>query len=275
VADLNYTNEHWIAESKEKLRAEHRLAQSERLASVGRLAGGLAHFFNNQMQIIELSCWLLREFLRAPGSPAFKYIVNFNYVRQIEEASRRTSEITGRLLQFAQDKILRTSRFDPISILDRIVPELRTVAGDKIEVMASIATTVPAVELDAELFKETIFVLARNAREAMPAGGKLAISLRQQELNPPCAKQLGLPPSKFVLLSVADTGSGMDDETLRHVFEPFFTTKGRANIEGLGLASAYGFIRQSGGTITVRSTPKRGSTFDLYLPAAGLLSRSA
>jgi signal transduction histidine kinase len=104
----------------------------------------------------------------------------------------------------------------------------------------------------------------------MPVGGKLSISLREEELDPVRAKQLGIPPSAFVLLSVADTGSGMDAETLRHVFEPFYTTKARVNVEGLGLASAYGFIRQSGGTITVRSTPKRGSTFELYLPTTRL-----
>jgi signal transduction histidine kinase len=124
------------------------------------------------------------------------------------------------------------------------------------------------VKLDADVLKETIFSLVRNARDAMPRGGKLTISLREEGLDPHRAYQLGLLPTTFVLLSVADTGSGMDDETQRHVFEPFFTTKRMATVEGLGLASIYGFIQQSGGTITVRSTPKQGSTFELYLPTA-------
>jgi signal transduction histidine kinase len=270
MAELKARHEQFVSESQERARAEQQLAQSEQLAAVGRLAGGIAHFFNNDAHVIQLSCWLLRDFLSATGSPAFKYIINSDYIAQIENASRRSSEIAGRMLQFAQSKILQTSKFDPTPMLDRIIPELRMAAGEKIEVTTSATAKVPAVELDADVLKEAIVALARNAREAMPVGGKLSISLREEELDPVRAKQLGIPPSTFVLLSVADTGSGMDAETLRHVFEPFFTTQARANVEGLGLASAYGFIRQSGGTITVRSTPKRGSTFELYLPTARL-----
>jgi signal transduction histidine kinase len=270
VAELKASHEQFVSETEERVRAEHHLAQSERLAAVGRLAGGIAHFFNNDAHVIQLSCWLLRDLLRATGSPAFKYIISSDYIARIEKASRRSSEIAGRMLQFAQTKMLQTSKFDLTPMLDQIIPELRRAAGEKIEVTTSATAKVPAVELDANILKEAMVALARNARAAMPVGGKLSISLREEELDPVRARQLGIPPSTFVLLSVADTGSGMDAETLRHVFEPFFTTKERPNVEGLGLASAYGFIRQSGGTITVRSTPKRGSTFELYLPTAHL-----
>ena len=248
---------------QEKARAEQRLAHSERLAAVGTLAGGVAHFFNNEMHIIQLTCSLLQQSLGVSGPSD---AVASDYIKGIENASRRSSEIAGRLLRFAQDEVLRPSRFDPRSLLEEVIPELRLVAGEKIEVTTFNAAPASLVELDAARLKEAIFVIVRNARDAMPEGGKLSISLREERLDILRAQHLQLSPSTFVLLSFADTGSGMDDDTLRHVFEPFFTTKGRANIEGLGLASAYGFIRQSGGTITVRSTPKQGSTFELYLP---------
>src|SRR6185369_6819966 len=121
---------------------------------------------------------------------------------------------------------------------------------------------------DADLLLETILVLVRNAQEAMPAGGKLTISQRDVEVDPLRANELGLKPGSFVVLSVSDTGAGMDQETQRHLFEPFFTTKELKSAGGLGLASAYGFIQQSGGSITVRTTPTQGSTFELYLPTA-------
>ena len=243
-----------------------RLAKSERLAAVGTLARGVAHFFNNEMQAIQFGCYLLRQSMSASGASAVDETRGCDFIERIEKASRRSSEIAGRLLQFSQAEMLRPSRFAPGPLLEEVVPELRLVAGERIEVTTSIATDLPDVELDANKLKESIFVLARNAWEVIPEGGKLAISLSEEEVDASRAQQLGLVPSRFVLLSIADTGPGLDNEAQSHVFEPFFTTKGRAQVEGLGLASIFGFIRQSGGTITVRSTPKRGATFDLYLP---------
>jgi len=245
-----------------------RLVKSERLAAVGTLAGGVAHFFNNEMHTVQLSCYLIRQSLSVSVSSDFDNTKSLDCIGQIEEASRRSSEIAGRLLRFAESELLRPSRFDPTGLLQELVPQIRVIAGGRIEVAASIEADLPNIELDVNKLKETIFVLARNAQEAMPAGGKLAISLRREEIDVARAQQLGLSQSNFVLLSVADTGPGIDDETQVHLFEPFFTTKGRAQVEGLGLASAFGFIRQSGGTITVRSTPNEGSRFDLYLPTA-------
>jgi signal transduction histidine kinase len=124
------------------------------------------------------------------------------------------------------------------------------------------------VQLDPDLLKDAMLVLTRNAKDAMPAGGKLTISVREEVVDPPQAEQLSLSPGTFVLTSVTDTGHGMDNETQRHLFEPFFTTRGLGNAEGLGLASAYGFIRQSGGTIVFSSKLEEGSKFELYLPTA-------
>src|SRR5262245_38177307 len=170
--------------------------------------------------------------------------------------------------QYARSKILRSSSFDPIQLLDESIPDVRAAAGEQVEVVTASASTVPAVQLDPDLLKDAMLVLTRNAKDAMPTGGRLTISLRKEVIAAPQAEELSLSPGTFVLTSVADTGHGMDNETQRHLFEPFFTTRGLGNAEGLGLASAYGFIRQSGGTIVVSSTPERGSQFDLYLPTA-------
>lgn len=254
VAELSVAHE-------ERARVERQLEKSERMAAVGKLAGGIAHFFNNQMCAVQLACSLMRDSLRTVG-------ISTAPVEEIDKACKRSSKITTRLLLFAQSKALRLTRCNPLMLLDNILPELRTAAGDKIEVTMSSSSKIPLVEVDAEMLKETVFALVENARDAMPSGGKLTISLQEEELDPARANQLSIAPGAFVLLSVADTGTGMDDETLRHVFEPFFTTKGMAKSEGLGLSSAYGFARQSGGTITVSSAPQRGSTFELYLPKA-------
>jgi len=257
VADL-------LAASEERSRAEKELAQAERLAAVGRLAGGVAHFFNNQMYIIQLACSLLRKSsIRSAPS-----IETTETIDQIDQASKRSADITSRLLQYAQSKALRSSLFNPVKWIDEMTPKLRRAVRDNVELRVFYSSTIPDVKLDADLLLETILVLVRNAQEAMPAGGKLTISQRDVEVDPLRANELGLKPGSFVVLSVSDTGAGMDQETQRHLFEPFFTTKELKSAGGLGLASAYGFIQQSGGSITVRTTPTQGSTFELYLPTA-------
>jgi signal transduction histidine kinase len=261
---ITLTHERLVAELKaeheDKLRVQHELAKTERVATVGRMVGGVAHFYNNQMAVIQLACSLLQEAVSTSKAAVG------SLVEEIDKASRRASSITSRLQQFAQSRILRSSSFDPLRLLDEILHEVRAAAGEKVEVVTSSTSKVPAVELDPDLLKEAMLILTRNARDAMPTGGRLTISLREEIVDPPQAEQLSVSPGTFVLTSVTDTGHGMDEETQRHLFEPFFTTKGLAAAEGLGLASAYGFIRQSGGTIVVSSSPERGSKFDLYLP---------
>jgi signal transduction histidine kinase len=259
VADLTTTHEELIVQGREKERVAYQLGKAERIATVGRLAGGVAHFLNNQLQIIQFAWSLLQQSLSALDN-------GLPFVKDIEKAGKRSSEIAGRLLQFAQSKIVRTSQINLKLLLEEITPELRAEAGERIEIATSCTSEVPTVEVDVDLLKETLLTLIRNAREAMLGRGAVKISLCERELDPALAWQLQLSPGTFVLLTVVDTGPGMDDDTLRHVFEPFFTTKSIANAEGLGLASAFGFVRQSGGTITVRSTLAQGSAFELYFP---------
>ena len=249
------------AEHEQRMRVQNQLAEAERAATVGRMVGGVAHFFNNQMAVIQLACPLLHDAVGTSDATVA------SLAEGIDTASKRASSITSRLQQYARSKILRSSSFDPIQLLDAIIPEVRAAAGKEVEVVTS-SSKVSAVQLDPDLLKDTMLVLTRNAKDAMPTGGTLTISVREEVVDPPQAEQLSLSPGTFVLTSVADTGHGMDNETQRHLFEPFFTTRGLGNAEGLGLASAYGFIRQSGGTIVVSSKPEQGSNFDLYLPTA-------
>lgn len=256
-----------IAHSK-RIQLERRLVKSGRLASVRRLAGGFAHFFNNRMQIIQMGCALLRQSLTTgSASPAI--------IDQIEKASKNGTEIARRLNRFAQSEVLRVSQSNPPQLLKEVLPELSAIAGEKVRIITSLPSNTAPVELDPDLLKETLLILVRNAREAMPEGGKVEILVRDEELDPLCAKQLGVDPGPFVLLSISDTGVGMNDETQRHLFEPFFTTKGLANAEGMGLASAFGYIQQSGGTITVDSKSNQGSTFCLHLPTCSPKPRAA
>jgi signal transduction histidine kinase len=252
MAELNAAHE-------ERVRVERQLARADGLVAVGKLAAGVAHFFNNQLCSIQLACALVRTSLKQGESVA-------PYLDGIDGAVSRGSNITQRVLQYAQAKALCPSQLNLLALLEDILPGLRTISGERVEVTTSISTPIPLVELDADLLKEAIFAIVQNARDVMPAGGKLAISLCTEELDPSRAQLLNLASGSFVLLSFADTGSGMDEEVIRHVFEPFFSTKGLAKAEGLGLASAFGFIRQSGGTITVSSAPQRGSIFELHLP---------
>jgi signal transduction histidine kinase len=250
------------AEHEQRMRIQNQLAEAERAATVGRMVAGVAHFFNNQMAVIQLACPLLHDAVGASNATVAPL------AEAIDTASKRASNITGRLQQYARSKILRSSSFDPIQLLDAIIPDVRAAAGEMVEVVTSRSSHVSAVQLDPDLLKDAMLVLTRNAKDAMPAGGKLTISVREEVVDPPQAEQLSLSPGTFVLTSVTDTGHGMDNETQRHLFEPFFTTRGLGNAEGLGLASAYGFIRQSGGTIVFSSKLEEGSKFELYLPTA-------
>ena len=269
---ITLAHERLVAELKvehdERVRLERQRARTERLATVGRVAAGVAHFFNNQMCVIQLASGLVLDSWGASKSKAASFVL------EIDKASRQSLAITTRLLQYAQSKALRISRFNPMALLEGILPDVRATAGEKVEVVTASPSSVPSVELDQDVLKEAVLVLTRNARDAMPEGGRLTISMREEVVDQTHAEQLSLSPGKFVLTSVADTGDGMDEETQRHIFEPFYTTKGLGEAEGLGLASAYGFMRQSGGTITVSSAPRRGSTFELYLPTSYSLALS-
>jgi signal transduction histidine kinase len=262
VQELHEANQSAAAESAERLRMEKRVAEAERMASIGRLAGGIAHYFNNQMCVINGYCHLL---LRPGmlGEPAR------TTVSGILKAGEDTAQLTDRLLAFSQVKFLRPSKFQLATWIGGIAPEVVREIGERVKVTFPDPACETSVQADTDWLGRVILAMARNARDAMPRGGEFSMGLDRMVVEDgPRARELDLRPDTYACLTLRDNGGGMDEKTLRHVFEPFFTTKGLANAEGLSLASALGFAKQSGGTITVESAPRVGTTFRVFLPMA-------
>jgi signal transduction histidine kinase len=241
-------------------RVQERSLQAQKLEAVGRLAGGVAHDFNNLLTIIYACCGILGRRLADddPGRPQ---------VAQIEAAVKRGSDLTRQVLSFARQDAVQPTAVDVNEVVKKMIGMLRHVIGDDIELRANADRSLRPVRADRGQLEQVLMNLALNARDAMPRGGKLVISTANVELDAREAVELDVDPGRYVLLAVADTGHGMDEETRARVFEPFFTTK-EGKGSGLGLATAFGIARQSGGAITVDSAPGRGATFRVWLPVA-------
>jgi signal transduction histidine kinase len=262
VAELRVANESLRAETDERLRIQERLINVERMAAIERLAGGISHIFNNQMCIIQLNCELLLDSQEIPDSlrPA---------LNRISSAGERSAEITARLLQFARCKALKSSTFEMTRWLHTLAGDLQRVLGDSIELQ--IASTDPNANVyaDADQLAGVLLALARNARYAMPSGGKWTLLVEAVQLTETGeGREFLLPQGEYIRLSATDMGCGMDEETVKRIFEPFYSTKSLAVAEGLGLASAFGLLQRSGGTMSAESTVGVGSTMRLYLPKA-------
>jgi len=262
LAELRLANSLLRDDAEERLLMQEQLARSQRMEAIGRLAGGISHIFNNQMCIIQLHCEHLLGSVEVPDSvrPALRRIAN---------AGERSSEITARLMQFARSNPLRNSTFDMVRWLDSISGDLKRVLGKSIELQ--IASTSPEANVlaDADQLAGVLLALARNARHAMPSGGKWTLLIEPIRLDDPgSAREVSLPRGEYIRLSATDTGCGMDDETAKRIFEPFYSTKSLVEAEGLGLASAFGLLQQSGGTMSAESKVGAGSTIRLYLPKA-------
>jgi PAS domain S-box-containing protein len=244
----------------ERKRLEDQLRHSQKLEAVGQLAGGVAHDFNNLLMLIQAHNEHLRDYLAA-DDPARKDAL------QIENAVTRAASLTAQLLTFSRKNVLRPKVLDLNGVLIDAGRMLRRLIGENIEVNIVPASSPVRVKADPGQIEQVILNLAVNSRDAMPAGGKLTITAGEVELdeNDPRNHE-GAPAGKYVVLSVSDTGSGMDTETQAHIFEPFFTTKAPGKGTGLGLATVYGVVKQSDGWIWVDSKPGRGTTFQIYLP---------
>ncbi|MBZ5719522.1 MAG: PAS domain S-box protein [Acidobacteriia bacterium] len=252
-------------------RAEAQLRQAQKMEAVGRLAGGVAHDFNNILGIITACTELLRDRVD-PKAKSTQYIEN------IMKAAERGANLTRQLLAFSRQQVVQPRVLDLNERLKEIVKLLRPLMGDDVEILIAPRSTTALVEVDPGQFDQIVLNLAVNARDAMPRGGKLIVETSTMEFDQAFAEQH--PPmtaGKYVLLAVSDTGFGMDEATVARIFEPFFTTKEMGKGTGLGLATVYGIVRQSGGYIWVYSEPGRGTTFKTYLPCAdhkvGLLSK--
>jgi len=243
-------------------RAENQLRQSQKMEAIGRLAGGVAHDFNNILGIIN-AC---TEFLRDRIDPAAEPLL---YVENIRKATERGAGLTKQLLAFSRTPAIQPRLLDLNDQLREITKLLRPLLGDDIEILIVPKSSSAIVEADPNQLDQIVVNLAVNARDAMPRGGKFILETSVVRFDEPFAEQLQpMTAGEYVLLSVSDTGSGMDAATASRIFEPFFTTKGLDRGTGLGLATVYGIVQQSAGHILVYSELGQGTTFKIYLPSA-------
>jgi two-component system, cell cycle sensor histidine kinase and response regulator CckA len=240
---------------------EEQFRQTQRLESVGQLAAGIAHDLNNLLQPILGYAELALED-SGPDDPHYQGTL------QIMEAGRRARELVRQLLAFGRKQALETKTADVRGIVDGLTELLQRTIREHVEVHVTASPEPCQAVVDSGQVSQVLMNLAVNAQDAMPVGGVLAIDVSTRAVDEAyCATRAPLTPGRYVVLTVADTGAGMDEETRLRMFEPFFTTKGAAGT-GLGLATVYGIVRQHGGHITVDSVVGRGSTIRVYFPSA-------
>jgi PAS domain S-box-containing protein len=244
----------------ERRQAEEVLRQSQKMEAVGQLTGGVAHDFNNLLTIIRSAT----DFLRRRELPEER---RRRYVDAISETVERASKLTAQLLAFARRQPLKPEVFDVGAQVDNVVQLIRPLVGGRIEISVAIEAPGCFTIADVAQFETALINLAINARDAMNDEGRLTMSVTQTDRLPALRGQ-SARSGDFIAISIADTGTGIAPENLDAIFEPFFTTKEVGKGTGLGLSQAFGFARQSGGDIAVKSTLRKGATFTIYLPQA-------
>jgi nitrogen-specific signal transduction histidine kinase/ActR/RegA family two-component response regulator len=249
-----------VEDITERKRLEQQLLQSQKMEAIGRLAGGVAHDFNNVLTAIMGYSELL---LRGTGSEESRR----RNTEQIKKAAERAASLTSQLLAFSRRQVLTMRVLDLNDVVAVLEPMLRRLIGEDIALVTVPGRALERTKADVGQIEQVIMNLVVNARDAMPRGGTLTIETTNVELDQAYMDRHGLvPPGAYVKLAVSDTGCGMDAETQSHIFEPFFTTKEPGKGTGLGLSTVYGVIKQSGGYIWVYSEPGQGTTFKVYLP---------
>ena len=252
----------FILDLTERKRLEQQLRQAQKMEAVGQLAGGIAHDFNNLLSIIIGYSELLEARFDASDPLRAK-------LEQIRRAGQRAATLTRQLLTFSRKQVLEPKVLELNHVVADTLRMLQYLIGEDIELIAVPRSNLWHVSADPGQVEQVIINLAVNARDAMPKGGKLTIETDNFEIDEVFVRQhAGSVPGSYVMLSVTDTGCGMDEETKGHIFEPFFTTKALGKGTGLGLATVYGVVKQSGGYISVYSDLGRGTSFKIYLPRA-------
>lgn len=232
---------------------------AQKMEAVGRLAGGVAHDFNNLLMIISGYAQLLDESSADPRKVV-------EYATRIQDASSRAATVTRQLLAFSRKQVLEPTVLDLSYVVKDLAKMLPRLLGEDVETVMELDAQVGTVRADRGQIEQVIMNLAVNARDAMPQGGRLTIATSNVALDASYYQGVEVPPGQYVLLTVSDTGIGMDAATQVHIFEPFYTTKEAGKGTGLGLATVYGIVKQSNGFIWVYSEPDKGSIFKIYLP---------
>jgi PAS domain S-box-containing protein len=247
-----------VQDVTEQRRLEERLRESQKLEAIGRLAGGIAHDFNNMLTTISGYAQLLLTQLGARDDQR-------EFARQIDQASQRATALTRQLLAFSRQQVLQPEVLDLNAVVERMSDVVGRLIGDSIRLETDLAPDAAHVVADEGKLEQVVVNVAANARDAMPHGGHLRIETATVELAD--GEEQGVPAGRYTTLTITDSGVGMDAEQLERLFDPFYSTKSVAGV-GLGLATVYGIVTQSGGHITVSSEAGRGARFRIYLPAS-------
>ena len=251
--------EGFIMDISERHEAQERLRSAERLESVGRLAGGVAHDFNNVLTVVTALTDLIGQ-TRADDEDLVRDL------GRIRDAALRAGSLTRQLLAFSRRQALSPKLLDLNEVVAGMQTMLPPLLGSGIELRLRLGSELGPIRADRSQFEQVLMNLVVNARDAMPGGGQLTVQTDIVTLEPVPAEEAGLDPGPWLRLTVQDTGTGMDEATRQRIFEPFFTTKNPEQGTGLGLATVHGIVSQTGGGLRVRTALEAGTTFEVLLP---------
>ena len=258
ILSLVLIRRHLRAELKARLQLEEGLRQAQKMEAVGRLAGGIAHDFNNLLAVVIGYSEIIGTLCK--GNPDVDHAI-----KEIQAASTRAASLTKQLLAFGRRQMLAPAVVDLNDIVRDMARMLLRVMGGEIELVSALDDQPVRVVVDRNQMEQAILNMAVNARDAMPDGGRLTMRTARERVEAASNEVLA---GSYGVLTLEDTGCGMSPEVQRHVFEPFFSTKEIGQGSGLGLSMVYGFVKQSGGHVRLRSSPGKGAEFDLSFPLA-------